>query len=345
MHKVNLVWPHETESPTLIIIIGRLLFPPNPVIRKTMAQVCRIALEIFANLPVVYLLHRQDPFQHVYEQSMALFNGRAAGFLANKFEFIETVNKLGKGYQTPRQILVQAHPPAAYLKGIIKTIHSWQVKKLYLKPVTGGNSRGIKVLGLQDLEKFLTAIGENYVVQEEIIFASEYRYAVSRGFDGVTRRLCYEKVRPRLTGDGKATLLKLILKDNDLPLHSKFFAIYNQRQNLGKVVGNGEAFVLTHVANPPRGSLERNIYDRILVSQLDSYFSDLINDLEQYLSAPSPWPLLCFDLGITDMSKVSKKTLVLIELQMPFSALVYFGRCRHRFASFLYFYYTALRPN
>lgn len=307
-----------------------------------MSKIWRIAGEIIVNLPNVYVLRGKDPYQHVYEEFMELFDGREAYPLADKFVFIETVKKLNKGYKIPRQILVKEKPSENRIKEVSEEINSWGNPSLYLKPVTGANSRGIKILSPGEIPTFLRGIKENYVVQEDIKFEREFRYAISRGFDGLTRRFCYEKVKPRITGNGSMPLGILLITNRHLPLHTKVFSLWSHRRELLKVIPKGEKYTITHVANPPAGSFERNIDEPELVNKFDDYFATLVSDLEKEMGAPKPWPLVCFDFGITSGTDINKETVVPIELQMPFSALIYFSRCRRQWGSLLYFYYTAL---
>lgn len=331
----SLTWPHETPPPSLRKILSSLLFSD----RVRLIKILNLIRKFLTNAANIYLLGNNDPFPNIHEEIMAFLDGNKVAPLANKFHFIEILAKMNKGYLIPHQILVS--PNHKETTKILSTISSWKTTKIYCKPLTGDNARGIKVVSPQELPKIIGNLKEDYIFQEGLPFQKEYRWAISYGKDGIVRRLCFEKVRPIIKGNGKTPLIWLILTDKNMTIRSKLVNLLRQYKNLLKILPQNEIYLVTPSANPPMGSYEQTVTDKKIIKHLDIFMLNLIHDLQNYIGVKH-LPLICFDVGTLGPETQGKKTIVPLECQMPFSALAYFMKYKHSIARFLDFYYSAL---
>lgn len=331
----SLIWPHETPPPSLRKILINLLFSNHTRLLK----ILNLARKFLTNAINAYILKRKDPFPNIHEEVMTFLNGEKSASLANKYDFIETLAKMKKGYLIPHQILVT--PNNKETSKILSTISSWKTTKIYCKPLTGDNARGIKVVSPNELPKILNSIKEDYILQQSLPFTKEFRWAISRGKDGILKRFCFKKVRPTIKGNGKKTLIWLILTDKNMTIRSKLVNLARQYKKLLKVIPQNEEYLVTPSANPPMGSYEQVVTDEKTIKHLDIFMLNLIHDLEEYLDL-KPLPLICFDVGIVGPEVLGKESIVPLECQMPFSALAYFMKYKHSITKFLDFYYSAL---
>ncbi len=249
------------------------------------------------------------------QRTMEFINGKPSTPIADKYQFNEIVRSIG--YSAPRQFLVNPGNKGS-IEEQLEKINGEQV---FIKPRKGDQGGKIKVVSKQEAAVILSKSKDESIVQELINTDSEYRYAILNE-NNQKIRLCFERVLPKVTGDGKSTLMQLI-RHSDMPPETKAINILNSRKSLKIVPGQGETLKLSHVVNIPSGGYERYPDEKVMPN-LDRFFTQFIGDLQARLGAQ--FLLISFDFGILDNSVLQgeydfekmKKSIVFFESQMPF---------------------------
>ena len=173
--------------------------------------------------------------------------------------------------------------PSEDFQSILKKLEEYKIEfPLIVKPEVGG--QGIlfrKIDSSEQLKTYHENVPVEYFVQELIKYPLEvslfyYRYPDEKK-GTVTGFL--QKIPLQVTGDGKHTLEELILMnpksqkriDELRPKH---------KNNLEKILDNGETYMLSHAANHNRGASFFDLKDEInegIVSMLDD-ISHSVND-------------------------------------------------------------------
>lgn len=334
----NLIWPDNAATLPFLIMARQFFLPFNKKGWKRLFKVLDLTRKYVTNAGFTFLLQQANPYPLLEEEVIIFVDGEKAKPLADKYTFVDILAKMKKGYVTPKQMLVRYKTKE--IEKILAQVNSWKVEKVFCKPIGGENAHGIKIVAPHELADLIPSFKSDYVIEEAMPLIREFRWAISRGKDGVVRRLCFEKIRPYVVGDGKTNLGRLMLKNKKMTLRSKTVNLFRKLKELNKVVADGEKYYLTLTGNPPAGSFEHVIRDKKLLEPIDKYMLELVSDLERYLDTGKLF-LLCFDVGILD-EELEKKSFVPIECQMPFGAWAYFGHYKDSLTRFLYFYYSVL---
>ena len=213
---------------------------------------------------------------------------------------------------------------------------------MYCKPVAGTNSSGMyrKAAGeITDAE--LLILCEPTVLQEAINIQTEFRYVWHRDARGQEWKICFEKKRPSVVGDGKSTLSQLIDAAH-LPIRARLITKMRHEHMLREVVPVGEHRVLSHTGNPTTGGYEA-IPDPRAEKNLGLFMQDVVSQLEEHFELKLS--VLCLDIGVTDIAALMqddvpqlRQKLIVFENQFPFSAFWFFSQQKKPVKSLLRFY-------
>jgi len=306
------VWPHtvRNELPKLHDIRG-LLHDRSDLNKDYMKVLRRTVMNIvpgWLGLGRITEINQQD--------TMAFVNGENSKPIADKYQFIEMVNALG--YRAPKQRLIKANEQIA---NVVETLSDFGDTVL-IKPRKGAQGGGVRVVGKKQAEPLIQNQKDDLIVQELVSTTSEYRY-VWLNEEERKLRLCFERVLPRVIGDGKSSIQKLLQKSDDIPPVAKAINTYRNRKRLNTIPSNGDTVTLSHVANIPSGGYEK-YPDEKIIPNIDRFFEQFINDLQSKHSLNLL--LLSFDFGVIDSSVLEgeydfekmKQNVVFFESQMPF---------------------------
>jgi len=267
---------------------------------------------------------------------MRRYNGEGSEKLADKYEFIKTVEEIGypvqkQGLVTPDQITEQRAEELKKFTDPEQTV--------ICKPRDGKGGQGIVEMKVRDLSDFLAGIGREYIVQEKVDHQAEIRYAreIDKESES-TIRIYDEKDIPKLQGDGEKTKRQLI-RESQMPRSSKYATRFLNKSDLDTVVPEGGVMHVSRLGVPQKDELEWRPENRQRVQNMDTFMRHFLSDLQANIG--HQMPLLCFDIGVKDMSLLDteyksdeaaisalRNNFIFFELQMPFTLFGYISRSR-----------------
>lgn len=255
-----------------------------------------------------------------YERKLDLcqqfLNGKQAGTLHRKFDFIEQVRALG--YRGPEQRLFVPGQTQT-LPAIIDLLKKHGT--VLCKPRDGYQGRGIFWCDNEtELRNRLAKVRQAYIIQEFIPPLKDYRYVYHVDTD-VVYRFCYAKVRPEVCGDGQSSVFALILRDASIPPVSKKKLLKKlSKAQLKSIPKKGELVALVDSGNISKGAYGQLIKGDELAA-LDKIMLSLIGDLQTHCKLHLS--TFCFDLGVLrddiTSDNVTNQDYVFYEYQIPFA--------------------------
>ncbi len=306
-----LFWPHEVHDQLPTLRDVKKLMRERPDLKADYWRVIRRTIwnAFMARYSSGELTELNQ--QH----AMSLVNGEETKQLSDKYRFTEIVRQLG--YTAPKQFMVR---PGSKPSDVALQL-SQLGDTVLLKPLRGVQGGKIRVASQHEANQIVASTEIDLIVQELVFPQSEYRYAVlDEGARGL--RLCFERVLPRVTGDGKSSVLQLIHKSG-MPFESKVINLFNSRKLFRTIPNTGETITLSHIVNIPSGGYEK-YPDEAVIPNLDLFFEHFIHDLQAKMGAPLL--LISFDFALLDSHilyekydfEKLKENIVFFESQMPF---------------------------
>jgi hypothetical protein len=124
------------------------------------------------------------------------------------------------------------------------------------KPDVGGKGIGVEVINnVEQLTKYHTNIGANYLIQEKVEYANEVGIFYCRYPNEEKGKITgiVGKKDMQVTGDGKKTLQQLILEIPRFYFQKKYL-FQKWKMDLNKIMEKGKTLTLSTIGNHSRGS-------------------------------------------------------------------------------------------
>lgn len=245
----------------------------------------------------------------------SLFNGGCEVNIHYKYEFVEILRKLS--FTVPEQVKFDSKNKSS-IEEVVEFFRNH--KKVLCKPEYGTMGAGIFVEeDEQNLVDLLEKTNQPYLVQSFMPPLHDYRYIYHRS-NGACYRVCYEKTRPVVVGDGQSSIRDLIGSDVNIPKRMKKIILKEQRKRLDEVPDKGTFIELVDTGNISKGAYGLLIKDESLAA-IDKLVLALIEDLRVHHGISLS--TYCFDMGILNDNlhpdTISKDDVVFYEFQMPFA--------------------------
>lgn len=259
--------------------------------------------------------------------NFGIMNGAiGSDILPNKYKFGELV--LGLGYEAPLSVLIEAGDDSDTVSQWVEILSERQQR--FCKPLWANRGRGINIMdNPQAAVEFALAQREPYLVQTVERPSQDWRYVFHRSVADLSSgnlphwRIAYEKVRPKVTGDGDMNIGDLVVVDECIPEGAKRKYLRNHKDRLSLVPSPGETIELIQSGNIAQGAYGRipKDFER---RNLDKFMLQFLHDVEKKLG--TILGTLCVDLGIKDDIILSEgydfremqKNIVFYEHQLPF---------------------------
>lgn len=296
----DLTWPHEAAD---------LEMPVVPVLDRL--RFCLTAAAYVARNRLFKMGFCPPPSPET------LIPGLVGHPLSAKTTFSETM--LNAGYTAPLQVLITPGEETAAKKVVDAFLQENELNlPILCKPTNASEGRGIVVLrSPEELSLFIGSLTEPYLVQKYLPPQKDYRYAMVRD-ENTTYRICYEKRRPTVTGNGKDALWKLVASDPEIPVLSKIRLFKKQLKRLLERPADGETVDLINSGNISQGAYGV-LPEEAVLTEIDAFMLQVIKDVEEATNLHLP--VYCFDIGLTDCESgsVSRGNVVFYEMQLPFN--------------------------
>lgn len=272
----------------------------------------------------------------LYEQGSKMLyralNGNTGLELQSKTSFAKIVQRLG--YVAPRSVVVK---PGGNSAGTLKSIEALDTSSSlrFCKPLNGWQGRGVMAAASPDEALgFVSGQREKYLVQTSEIPEQDWRYILHRDVNQLATgeppawRIAYEKVRPKVVGDGTQTIKQLVTAHPEMPDDAKMKYLHYHGDQLGLVPEAGEQIALIQSGNISKGAYSRlpNIVEQ---ENLDRFMLEFLAKLEAKVGGALG--TLCVDIGVKDgrvLERVYdeqglKENIVFYEFQVPFGMTGY----------------------
>ncbi len=274
-------------------------------------------------------------------EAMLFINGHNTEKLAYKGTFVEVCQE--KGLSAPKQVRIPAKSSLKQVAGLVEEFSGNE--NVYCKHSLGSQGMGIKKVSIEEVPILLKNKQKEYIVQECMQSSLEVRVVVLKDPLGV-QRVCFERLCPKVIGDGKSRLLWLILKLR-LPLHNRLINVYWNWRRLLVIPPMGKTVALTHTANIGKGGYAQLPQPKF-VQRMDTVVWEIITRLENYVG--HALALSCFDILIRDIEQFMNGSLdesiaeaFLLEFQIPFLMEGYILNCKNPLRAVNAFYGALLR--
>lgn len=262
-----------------------------------------------------------------------LFNGEAgAEVLQDKFLFGNLVRELG--YQAPQSVLVSTGAQDAELLSQVDALDT-DVPRRFCKPLGGNGGKGVYLAATpEDAVMFAQNRGQDYLIQTFEEPQQEWRYILHRDNSQLQPdtmpgwRMTYEKIRPKVVGNGSSSVAQLVQADTTIPDYAKNYYFKYQRRihsnSLNDVPASGEQIELCDSGNMDKGAYIRTPEEGES-QNLDNFMLRFYQDLEDRIG--SPINTFAVDIGVKDPSILDgtfdyekmRDNIVFYEFQLPFN--------------------------
>jgi len=256
------------------------------------------------------------PIRGKLDLAQEIYNGAYNGNMHIKYDFGELIRELN--FKSPQQVRFDHGKPFEAQWQQIASFFDVHGKVL-CKPAYGEQGKGIvEIAERSELQAFLKSSAEEYLVQEFVRPVKDARYIYHRDAD-VTYRICYEKRRTIVKGDGKSTVLDLIKSHPELPKHLKRKMLKTNKRRSSDFLANGVEECLARTGNISNGAYSILIKNKELAA-IDYVMLTLIDKLKAEKGiALSTY---CFDIGtlksFDENTPYRIEDLVFYEFQIPF---------------------------
>lgn len=295
---------------------SRLVLPHEDLHRDKPKLSLRERFRFYRHYIKSLLRSKKLPIRGKLDLAQEIYNGAYNGNMHIKYDFGETIRALN--FKSPRQTLFdQTQPLDAQWQRITQFFDTHG--KVLCKPSYGEQGKGIVVLESRlALQDFLSSASEEYLIQEFLRPVKDVRYIYHNDAD-VTYRICYEKRRTVVKGDGKSTIKDLIKSHPELPRHLKPKMLKAQKHRSSEVLANGVEECLAATGNISNGAYsvlikdkELNAIDRVMLTLIDKLKTEKGISLSTY----------CFDIGtlvaFDENAPYRIEDVVFYEFQIPF---------------------------
>lgn len=295
---------------------SQLILPHEDLCRPKPKLPLRERLRFYRHYLKILLQARKLPIRGKLDLAQEIYNGAHNGNMHIKYDFGELIRALN--FRSPKQVMFDPKKPLEAQWQQIAEFFDTQGKVL-CKPCYGEQGKGIvEIASRSELKDFLSSSTDEYLVQEFVRPVKDVRYIYHKD-SGVTYRICYEKRRTVVTGDGKSTVLDLIKSHPELPRHLKRKMIKRNKHRSSDVLGDGVEECLALTGNISNGAYSVLIRNKELEA-IDQVMLTLVDKLkaEQGISLST----YCFDLGtlvaFDESTPYRVEDLVFYEFQIPF---------------------------
>lgn len=262
-----------------------------------------------------------------------LFNGEAgAEVLQDKFLFGNLVRELG--YQAPQSVLISTGAQEDELLSKVTALNTDDPRR-FCKPLGGNGGKGVYLAATpEDAVMFAQNRGQEYLIQTFEEPQQEWRYILHRDNSQMQTgtmpgwRMTYEKIRPKVVGDGSSSVAQLVQADTTIPDYAKnYYFKYQKRihsNRVNDVPESGEQVELCDSGNMDKGAYIKTPEEHES-QNLDNFMLRFFQDLEDRIG--SPINTFAVDIGVRDPSILDGKfdfekmrdNIVFYEFQLPFN--------------------------
>ena len=295
---------------------SQLILPHEDLCRPKPKLTLRERFRFYRHYLKILFQARKLPIRGRLDLAQAVYNGTYNGNMHIKYDFGELIRELN--FRSPEQVLFDHTKSLDVQWQQLAQFFDAQGEVL-CKPLYGEQGKGIVVIANRsELRDFLSSSSEEYLVQEFVPPVKDVRYIYHKAY-GVTYRVCYEKRRTIVIGDGKSTVLDLIKSHSELPKHLKQKMLKKNKHRSSEVLKNGveECLALTgNISNGAYSVLVKNkeleAIDHVMLTLIDRMKAEKGISLSTY----------CFDIGtlveFDENTPYRIEDFVFYEFQIPF---------------------------
>jgi hypothetical protein len=216
------------------------------------------------------------------------------------------ITKLVPENYLPKTVFIEVSDDISHI--ISEVQRSGMEFPLIIKPDMGERGKGVKILRTEeDLQTALNSVHERMLLQVYVDLPLEFGVMYSRKADEVKGRITSIVIKdfPTVTGDGKRTLLQLILANErtrfSYKIHIKRFA-----NRLNEVLPRGEKLRVVHIGNHILGTTFNN-GNHLNSGELETVFDNLAKQIKGFHIGR-------FDLRTESIEELKKGNFKVIEV-------------------------------